>query len=143
MIGGKTQKCGKVFAAKDFTMDANGIKMDIAPAYGLEGENSVIREIAFDRASGTITVADAFKLAKAEGIIERFITKLEPKAVDGGAVIGNDKASMTLTITKGDAEVKLYSGTEKDHGGNPFTVWYVDFVAENAPAECEFAFEIK
>ena len=143
VIGGKTQKCGKVFAAKDFTMDANGIKMDIAPAYGLEGDNSVIREITFDRASGTITVADAFKLAKAEGIIERFITKIEPKPVDGGAVIGNDKASMTLTVTKGNAEVKVYSGTEKDHGGNPFTVWYVDFVAENAPAECEFAFEIK
>ena len=143
VIGGAYQKAGTQYAAGDFYMDENGIKMDIAPVYALEGDNSVIREIKFDRESGVITVSDDFKLAKASEIIERFVSRIEPKAVDGGAVIGNDKASMTLTMTEGDAVAKIYSGTEKDHGGNPFTVWYVDFVTTEATADSSFKFELK
>lgn len=144
MIDGQTQKAGKQYAAKDFEMDASGVKMDIAPAYALEGDNAIIRDIRFDRAEGVITVSDSFSLATAPTeLIERFISRIEPKAIDGGAVIGNAKASMTLTMTEGNAECKIYSGTEKDHGGKPFTVWYVDFVVTNADKDCAFKFELK
>ena len=125
-------------------MDETGVKMDIAPAYALEGDNSIIREVRFDRAGGVITVADTFALAKAPAeLIERFVSRQKPEETAEGIVIGNAKASMTLNIIEGNATAKVYSGTEKDHGGKPFTVWYVDYVANNAESDCAFKFELK
>jgi len=144
MIDGITQKCGKQFAAADFEMDADGVKMDIAPAYGMEGDNSIIREVRFDRAEGVISISDSFRLAKASAeLIERFVSRIEPKETDDGIVIGNERASMTLNMVEGAATAKVHSGTEKDHGGRPFTVWYVDYVANNAGTDCAFKFELR
>ena len=143
LIDGAVQKAGSVYAAKDFTMDDTGVCMDIAPAYALEGENSIIREVRFDQAEGSLTVSDSFKLAKApEKLIERFISRNQPKLTEGGVTLGNNKASMLLTITEGDATVDIHSTEEKDHGGKPFTVWYVDFVANRSETEYSFRFKL-
>ncbi|MBQ7011117.1 MAG: heparinase II/III family protein [Clostridia bacterium] len=143
LIDGAVQKAGKAYAAKDFTMDSTGVCMDIAPAYGLGGDNSVIREIRFDREAGVLTVSDRFKLAKApDRLVERFISRFQPVLTVDGVTIGNNNASMLLTITEGAAAAHIHSSEEKDHGGKPFTVWYVDFVANMPDAECSFKFKL-
>lgn len=144
IIGGRCQQGGIQYCAKDFVMDETGVKMDIAPAYGLNKDNSVIREIRFDKESGKITVADNFILSEeSPEIIERFIAMYEPKQTEYGVVIGNETATMTLSVVKGNAEIKIYSGEEKDHGGKPFTMWYIDYITAASSGKCSIAFELK
>ncbi|MBR2459856.1 MAG: heparinase II/III family protein [Clostridia bacterium] len=143
IIGGAVQKAGAQFAARDFTMDDTGVKMDIAPAYGLGEGASVYRELRFNASEGEITVEDTFSLAEDVGeIIERFISRHEPIAVDGGVRIGNEKNSMVLSQIEGKSEIKIHSTEEKDHGGRPFTVWYVDFVASEKAEKQRLVFRL-
>ena len=117
--------------------------MDIAPAYALEGENTILREVRFDKAEGILTVSDSFKLAKApEKLIERFISRNQPEITVSGVVFGNSNASMLLTVIEGDVTVDIHCSEEKDHSGKPFTVWYADFVANSSDTEYSFKFKL-
>ena len=143
IIDGAVQKAGKAYAAGDFTIDSTGVCMDIAPAYALEGENTILREVRFDKAEGILTVSDSFKLAKApEKLIERFISRNQPEITVSGVVFGKSNASMLLTVIEGDVAVDIHCSEEKDHSGKPFTVWYVDFAANSSSTEYSFKFKL-
>ena len=144
VIGGLYQHEGAQYRAADFSIDESGVRMDIAPAYGLGDGNSVIREIRFDKDAGQLTVSDSFSLSEApKDIIERFVSRIQPKQTDDGVVFGNEVASMKLKLTSGKAEAKIYSGTEMGHGGQPFTVWYTDYVFDAPGANVKYVFELK
>ena len=117
--------------------------MDIAPAYGLGEEESIYRDFRFNSAEGVITVEDTFKLAKApDELIERFISRYEPVATEGGVRFGTGKEFMTLSLVQGDAELRIHSSEEKDHRANLMTVWYVDFVSKDKSADQRFVFKL-
>lgn len=143
IIDGLTQKAGKQFAARDFTMDDTGVRMDIAPAYGIGDEASIYRDFRFNAAEGEITIEDTFKLASAPNeLIERFISRYEPIATDNGVRFGRGNDFMTLSLVEGNAEMRIHNTAEKDHMARPMTVWYVDFVAKDKSAEQRFVFKL-
>ena len=143
MIDGMTQKCGHQFAARDFTMDETGVKMDIAQAYGLGDKENIYRDLRFDADKGEITLEDTFNLAKApDKLVERFISRFEPVATDNGVRFGKGDNFMTLTLVSGNAELCIHSTAEKDHMANPMTVWYVDFIAKDKSQQQSFVFKL-
>ena len=124
-------------------MDHNGIRMDIAPAYGLE-HDSVIRDIRFDRASSKVTIEDSFKFTDNQNhIIERFVSRSEPKETERGIIIGTESESMTMSLIEGSATVKIYSETINNHNGVPYTAWFIDFVSDSSEKDLTLKFEIK
>lgn len=144
IVDGALQRAGAQFKAVDFSVDDTGVSMDIAPAYGDEAIKSIRRELRFDSANGAITLRDSFKLAGVPGsVIERFISRNAPQAVEGGVIMGNDKESMTLRMTSGKGNVNIHKTVEKDHIGRPFDVWYVDIELEELSDELSVSFVLE
>lgn len=144
IIDGVLQKAGAGFKATDLEMDDTGIKMDIAAAYGEPNIQSIVRDLRFDTEKGSVSLCDSFTFQSVpESVTERFISRNSPKITADGVVIGNDKASMKLKLVDGKAEVKVFSTEEKDHGGNPFTVWYVDYEISDLSEKVNVSFVLE
>jgi len=88
MIDGCTQRAGSEACAKNVVLDENGIRMEMADAYGLECLPSLKRSLRFDESNGAAYLTDEFVLDdEPHDICERFITYGKITVEEGRALI--------------------------------------------------------
>ena len=108
IIGGKFQRAGKEFCAKDVIILEHGITMDIAPAYGLECLKSLIRNVSFNQSEGSLTLIDEIDLSSDDiSVVERFVTFSKPE-IRGGKIIlhgRNDDAVISYPAERFDVKI--------------------------------------
>ncbi len=142
--GNGYQKAGHEFAASDVTVNENGISMDMAPAYGIDTVKSLRRSFTFDKYNAVVKIKDEFDFSeKPSSLVERFITKLKPEITDGEIILKTQKNSMSLYYDKTLFDAAFEPCVQPDHGGNPFTFYYIDLTAKEPGYKCDYEFEIR
>ena len=91
-VNGVLQKHGRMYAARDVRYADDGVclrfSLDMAGAYPAEaGLQSLVRQFVFDRAAGTIAVADAFAMQKTGTVSYRFLTAERPEIKPDGVIL--------------------------------------------------------
>ncbi len=125
VIDGHLQSAGKKYAGKVLKADGDEFITDIAGAYDIAGLNSVIR--TFSVYENGVKLSDEFDFAdgKTHNIQEYFISVIEPEKCDGYIRIGGIKVI-------GAEETKILHSTEKNHNGEPFSMWRTEYsVSDN------------
>lgn len=91
------QKAGKIYAATEVCIDNGGMRMNIAPAYGLDIMPSLIRDIRFNSSTGETTLTDTFHLTEApQSIVERFPLATEPVLSEGKATVSSGEQTLEI-----------------------------------------------
>ena len=91
------QKAGKIYAATDVCIDNGGMRMNIAPAYGLDIMPSLVRDIRFNSSTGETTLTDTFHLTEApQSIVERFPLVTEPVLSEGKATVSAGEQTLEI-----------------------------------------------
>ena len=116
IIGGKLQKFGEQYAAKELAFERGVLSMDIAGAYGDESIRKVLRTLAC--AETTVTLSDTFDCDGA--VVERIASFEEPKLCGNTVRIGEGK----LTFDPSQASVSI-SSEPNTMNGKP--IWFTDF----------------
>ncbi len=99
IVNNSLQINGNQYRATNVTMDESGVRMDIAPTYGLAELSSLVRDIRFDPSSGVITLCDTFTFTQQPTrIVERFPLNAEPVVVDGVASIEFEGETLTIVF---------------------------------------------
>ena len=111
IINGQYQKGGAQYCAKEVKIDENGMSLELSGAYGIEELRSLVRNIAFDRKTGTTTLTDSYIFTRvATSVCERLVTSGEARLISDGMVeicseaeymyVHYDNTQLTATISK-------------------------------------------
>ena len=95
--------------------------LDITNAYGLDFVKSVVRKFTLNE--DCVRLEDSFEFTKDTQITERFVSIIEPKIVDGVAVI-EDVALKTALNIEPKITVKV---AEKHLDSKPYNVYLIDY----------------
>ncbi len=120
VINGNFQKNGRDFAAKDVVIREDGMRMDIAGAYGEESLQRLVRDLAFDKKSGKLILTDEYEFSKSDAVdvSERFVSLYEPKIHDGFAYFGNGEEGITLRYDSNSLIPEISKDTFRRHDGS-------------------------
>ena len=118
IIDGAEQCIGSIARAVDASCENGVFSIDIAQAYRYEGLNSLKR--TFTCTDDTVTLTDNIGYNGRGEIIERLVTRIEPKVLDGGIV---EIADATVTY---DAE-KCSCTVEAVQTSRDATVYLINF----------------
>jgi hypothetical protein len=83
-IDGKGQKFGITYAARSVSAGDDFFELDIAGAYSSDKLTSLVRR--FDIADNSVTLTDTYTLASDAELVERFVTRLEPRVISDGVI---------------------------------------------------------
>jgi len=142
VVGGKYQKEGREYAARDVQLDESGIRMDIAPAYGNENLDMLRREILFDHETGKLTIkgASQFK-AEGEEIRERLILWEEPEIRKGEIIIS--KAGVTARVIFDPEKFTVkFAKDRHEVGKNEYDVYLLDLILQDIQQADQWQYEI-
>ena len=92
-------------------IDENGMSLELSGAYGIEELRSLVRNIAFDRKTGTTTLTDSYIFTRvATSVCERLVTSGEARLISDGVVeicseaeymyVHYDNTQLTATVSK-------------------------------------------
>ncbi len=110
--------------------------LEISNAYGVDFVKKVER--VFDFAEKSIILRDKFTLDVEPQIVERFISVIEPKVVDGGVVIDD-----TTLKAKGGIMPKITEKIAKKHlDSSPYNVYILEYELPKGCSEFELSFEM-
>lgn len=138
IIGGRYQLEGRQWEARDVHISNDGICMDIAGAYGHENLASFVREIRFDRRTGSITLQEHCRFADApESVVERFILPEEPGLGPGLVSIRSGQQRACLRY---DAALFVCSISTELHLEKP--VWLLDLQLKNPAMDGKWTIRI-
>lgn len=84
IIDGTEQCAGRESKAIDVSYENGVFSMDISQAYRYEGLNSLKRSFSFT--DDSVTVSDEIGYSESGEIIERLVTRIEPKILGGGVI---------------------------------------------------------
>ncbi|MBQ7225225.1 MAG: heparinase II/III family protein [Clostridia bacterium] len=119
----------------EYDWEKQRARLDIANGYGLDFVKKVDR--VFDFEENRITLTDTFELDKEVEIKERFISVIEPKIVNGVAVIDD----VSLVNEQGIEPVITVKETEK-HLGGKYNVYILDYILPKGKSKFEIQFKI-
>ena len=131
-IGEDDKRRDDVFVEYDW--EKQRAYLDITNGYGLDFVKKAERVFEFEESK--LTLKDSFKLTKESEITERFISVIEPKIVDGVAVIDDVK----LINGYGIAPKITHKQTEK-HLGGVCNVYILDYTLPKGKTEFSIVFE--
>lgn len=97
IVDGQYQKEGQQYCAENVDVDETGMRADIARAYGNAHLLHFIRDLRFDRQTGSLTLRETYEFADSPGsIVERFIVKDIPQLEPGSITIQADGQTALL-----------------------------------------------
>lgn len=145
IINGKTQVAGKDRKATDVEVNESGIRMELIGAYDAPELTSFTRELNFTPSPAKAVIKDKFRFTGAiESLVERFITRIEPKLEAGKLIItASDGTAVTLSYDADKFDASYTSVVTPDHGGKPFTFYTVDLTVKAHENEMSFEFVIE
>ncbi|MBR2473752.1 MAG: heparinase II/III family protein [Clostridia bacterium] len=118
IINGVLQSFGKEFKAKGARYENGTFSLDIAGAYECEGLNSIIREFVLKESE--VIVTDTFDYSGEGKIVDRIVTRFEPKALSEGELeVGKGSISFDPSL----CELAVSSVQDSKNK----TVWFIDF----------------
>ena len=143
IIGGKGQKTGREFAARNCVINPDGtMSLDLAPAYGVSGLERLLRRFHFDIERGVLTLRDRFTFSdKAPQVTERFILPAEPRLETGGVSLNLNGTDCSLVCSE-TIQPEVSAVGYRNHEGEDAQVFTVDFVFEK-PGDFEVEFVIR
>ncbi|KIL38783.1 hypothetical protein SD70_24155 [Gordoniibacillus kamchatkensis] len=133
-------QCLDIFVGEDRIV----FELELAKAYGLTQLRSLVRKFAWHKAEKPLLVLEdrfAFK-AQPAGIVERFVTMIEPVAEGGGVVAMRSETGRKLAIRYDERQLEpiVRRSTYRNHFGKE-TVWYaLDFAVLRPQPEIAVTF---
>ena len=141
IIGGKYQKAGREFAAKNVKISELCFRTDISPAYGNENLASLVRTVNFDTKGG-LELVDCIKFEGfPESVCERFVSFCEPTA-EGGKILlkgKNGTAEMTFDGEAFCAEITSVKAPKPQDGRR---IYIIDLKAKKPEMSVRFEMKI-
>ncbi|MBQ9744552.1 MAG: heparinase II/III family protein [Clostridia bacterium] len=127
------------FGIGNVTVDYDGNKeratMDIAIAYRMDRLKSLVR--SFDFGNDAITLTDKYSFTEESQVTERFISVIEPKIVDGVAVIED------VRLVQADGISPVITKREvTSHRGNKHFVYIIEYPMSKGQTEFVLSFEM-
>ena len=132
-FGGKEQKEGCAYAARDVRFEGKDFLLDIAPAYGIPELSSLIRRFSLTETS--LSVTDRFDYSGSDQICERVVSMCEPKEIVAGRIAILD--SVLIYDSESVESVKI----EKQTFDGSATCYTVDFTLKNNTKEFSYSIE--
>ncbi len=103
IVNGCCQKAGREFHAADVEIFPDGMKMDLAPAYGLDCLISLKRSVLFDKSTGGLKIADSFEFSEPpKSLTERFVSFSEPEVSGERVILRGKNGTAVMTYPAGD-----------------------------------------
>lgn len=116
IIDGEHQKFGREYSARDVNFREGVFSLDIADAYGLCESEKILRSFSFD--CDTVTLKDVFRLKSERQIVERLVTKKEPKLDTPGCItLGNAVLSYDFSTWRVSVDTELMTKEAKGKNG--------------------------
>ena len=119
--------------------------MELVGAYDVPELTSFKRSLDFTPSPAKAVIKDEFKLTGSiESLVERFITRIEPKLEAGKLVIiSKNGTTVSLSYDADKFDVSYTPVETPDHGGKLFTFYTVDLAVKNIEPEMAFEFVIE
>jgi hypothetical protein len=135
IVDGHVQAAGAESAARSVQVslgdDADRFRLDMASAYRLPQLSSLVRTFTWRKTEMPLLVLeDSYEFASAPAsIVERFVTRLEPRLDEGEAAltISSERAGLVIRYDAADVRPSVSRHTFRDHYGRDAEWYAVDF----------------
>ncbi len=143
IIGGNFQRAGKEFFANDVKISEHGIAMDIAPAYGLNCLNRLIRNVSFNQFDGSMTLSDDIDLSSDEiTVTERFVSFSRPEIYGEKIILHSEHGDAVMRYPAKEFDVKI-SEHAAPRPDDTRKIYIVDFSVKAPAKHVGFEMSIK
>ena len=119
----------------DYNEETNTASMDIGIAYRKENVRGLLRSFAFT--NDGITLTDKYDITTNSDITEHFVSVIEPKIVEGVAVIDD-----VMLIQRDGIIPVITKRNVKSHTGVPHNVFLIDYALKKGAKSFEHIFKM-
>lgn len=143
IIGGNFQRAGKEFFANDVKISEHGIAMDIAPAYGLNCLNRLIRNVSFNQSDGSMTLSDDIDLSSDEiNVTERFVSFSRPEIYGEKIILHGEHGDAVMRYLAKEFDLEISEHTAP-RPNDMRKIYVVDFSVKAPSKHVGFEMSIK